>query len=392
MRSILGESFNVEDFHSLLMYVLVFCFSVGLGFFLLARAKRLFLFIKPELLRRNVVTFCISLCFFLALGHLIPDFRNIMYHFGWMRGLLLCMLIVVLDVLLPYNIVLLLTERPRFSPKSLWKQQAAIFLSIVLTTIVVNGIMNISFNGTTRYLKYSFLWSFYLSGFGALIYLFIRQYDIEKRKKLMEQELELARLGQQKTKAELDALHSKINPHFLYNALNSIADLSVTDGRKARSMTISLAELFRYSINYSDSNYSTVKEELEVAKLYLEIEKTRFEDTLFYSIDANENALSIQVPKFILQPIVENAVKHGLKTTGRETRIRIEAIRDQDVLILRIYDNGPAFPEEWNPGYGLKSVYDKLELLFPEQFEIKMQNGTDKYFEIRLKQMKHDSR
>ena len=81
----------------------------------------------------------------------------------------------------------------------------------------------------------------------------------------------------------MDALHSKVNPHFLYNALNSIADLSITDGKKARKMTIALADLFRYSINYSNNNYSTIKEEVEMAEVYLQIEKIRFEDKLNYS-------------------------------------------------------------------------------------------------------------
>jgi len=377
----------VEEFHHLLLYILLFCVTVSLGFYLIAHAKRIFLFIRPELLRRNIVTFLIGLCFFFAIGHLIPDFGNIMKHYGLLRGFLLCALVVVADVLIPYNIVLVLTESSTFRTENLLKQQIRIFLSIVLTTIIINGVLNYWINGTTRYLGYSVVWSFYISGFGALIYLFIRQYDQEKKKKLFEKELELARMNEQKIKAELDALHSRINPHFLYNALNSIADLSITDGKKARSMTISLAELFRYSINYSNTNYASIKEELEVARLYLEIEKTRFEDKLFYSIEVDENCLQTLVPKFILQPVVENAVKHGLRTTGQSAQIRIRILPGDDSIIIRVYDNGPPFPSELTPGYGLKSIYDKLELLFPNRFEIKMQNGDSKYFEIRLKQL-----
>src|SRR4029079_2217329 len=134
--------------------------------------------------------------------------------------------------------------------------------------------------------------------------------NIERKRKLSEKELELSKLQALKTKAELDTLHSKVNPHFLYNALNSIADLSITDGKKARKMTIALADLFRYSINYSNNNFTTVKEELEMTEIYLQIEKIRFEDQLRYHISADDSLYHYLVPRFVLQPLVENAVKH----------------------------------------------------------------------------------
>src|SRR4029079_17675148 len=125
--------------------------------------------------------------------------------------------------------------------------------------------------------------------------------NIERKRKLSEKELELSKLQALKTKAELDALHSKINPHFLYNALNSIADLSVTDGKKARKMTIALADLFRYSINYSNNNFSSVKDEVEMANVYLQIEKIRFEDKLNYTLKIGEGLEHYLVPRFVLQ-------------------------------------------------------------------------------------------
>src|SRR5437762_11783942 len=145
--------------------------------------------------------------------------------------------------------------------------------------------------------------------------------DLDRKRKLNEKDLEVSKLQALKNKAELDALHSKINPHFLYNALNSIADLSITDGKKAREMTVALADLFRYSINYSNHNYSTTKEELEMTEAYLEIEKIRFEDQLIYFISSSNDVNHYLVPRFMLQPIVENAIKHGLNVTGNMTEI-----------------------------------------------------------------------
>jgi len=230
-----------------------------------------------------------------------------------------------------------------------------------------------------------------MSGFGTLIYLFIRQNDLLKKKKLFEKELEVSRLSELKVKAELDALHARVNPHFLYNALNSIADLAVTDGKKARDMTISLADLFRYSINYNQSNYATVEEELAICSLYLHIEKIRFGEQLSYEVHAEEKTLYRLIPRFLLQPVLENAVKHGLKVTGRVSEIRIEVIKEYDIVVIRVYDNGPPFPKDLNPGYGLKSIFDKLDLLFAGCFELNMYNEPVKYLELRLeKPEKHE--
>lgn len=335
-------------------------------------------------MRRNVVTYLIGLCFFFALGHLIPDFTRLIREFGWAYGFLLCAALVVFNVSIPYNIVLYLTESRRFVHINPLKQQLMIFLAIVISTMIINGTINYLINDTTKYLKYSAVWSFYIAGFGALIYLFVRHTEIERKRKLFEKEMELLRLKELKTKAELDALHAKINPHFLYNALNSIADLSIIDGNKARSMTISLADLLRYSINYTDSNYATIAEEMQVAILYLEIEKARFEEKLQYKLDAAENTRTYLVPKFMMQPLIENAVKHGSKKTNQVTQVRIKVELENGVLVINVFDNGPVFPEECVPGYGLKSVYEKMEILFPEQFTIEMKNHPEKNIRISL--------
>jgi sensor histidine kinase YesM len=225
----------------------------------------------------------------------------------------------------------------------------------------------------------------------GLVYITMSYVDLDRKRKLNEKDLEVSKLQALKNKAELDALHSKINPHFLYNALNSIADLSITDGKKARKMTIALADLFRYSINYSNHNYSTVKEELEMTEVYLAIEKIRFEDKLNYSIVLADDVTHYLVPRFILQPVAENAVKHGLKATGKMTEINIEVKNGNEELQIIVADNGPAFPDELIPGYGIKSIYDKLDLLFPDNYEIHFSNQPQKKVSIHIhKLMKNE--
>ena len=91
-------------------------------------------------------------------------------------------------------------------------------------------------------------------------------------------------------------------------------------------MTMALADLFRYSINYSNNNFSTIKDEVEMAEVYLQIEKIRFEDQLNYPVHVDEKLNHYLVPRFVIQPLVENAVKHGLKATGQMTEIMLEVI------------------------------------------------------------------
>ena len=152
-------------------------------------------------------------------------------------------------------------------------------------------------------------------------------------------------------------------------------------------MTVALADLFRYSINYSNNNYSTIKEEIEMAEVYLQIEKIRFEDKLNYHINVDETLNHYLVPRFLIQPLVENAVKHGLKATGQLTELVLEVIEDGDGIVMNIADTGPSFPEELNPGYGVKSVYDKLDLLFADNYEIRFSNSPRKQVSIHLKKM-----
>jgi sensor histidine kinase YesM len=149
-------------------------------------------------------------------------------------------------------------------------------------------------------------------------------------------------------------------------------------------MTVALADLFRYSINYSSNNYSTVKEEVEMAEVYLQIEKIRFEDKLTYEVNADESLNHFLVPRFLVQPLVENAVKHGLKATGRLTHIILEIKSAGDGIIVNVADTGPEFPHDLNPGYGVKSVYDKLDLLFPGDYEILFNNRPRKQVSVKI--------
>lgn len=204
--------------------------------------------------------------------------------------------------------------------------------------------------------------------------------------KLKEKELELNRVEHMKTQAQLEVLQSKINPHFLYNALNSIAGLAHDEPDKVEKMAISLSKLFRYSINTSSNNYSTIKEEIEIAKTYLEIEKIRFGDKLQYSLDIQADD-QLKIPRFLIQPLVENSIKHGTSKITGQGNIKINIKGNANKLTISVHDNGPAFPDGLLSGYGLQSTQEKLKLLFTDNYELNFINGNDKHIRIILKNL-----
>jgi sensor histidine kinase YesM len=376
--------------------VLVFCclvFAV-IGLYFLVNFSRLFRGrIRNEPVRKNVVAALVIFFLSLASTPLGGGFYYMLAKFGWWGTLGIEVVVTILYTILVFNTARIIAENRRLKRLSFIKHKSLILASLVLTSLAINFITVYVLYASEKeyrvFLKYSIINSIYLSAAIGIVYAVISYLDLERKRKFDEKELELSRLRELKTKAELDALHSKVNPHFLYNALNSIADLSITDGKKARKMTVALADLFRYSINYSNNNYSTIREEIEMAEVYLQIEKIRFEDQLNYRVVTDPELDHYLVPRFVIQPLVENGVKHGLKATGRMTEILLEVKSEGDNIVLNIADNGPGFPAELNPGYGVKSVYDKLDLLFPGSYEIHFRNEPRKevslYIQKRIK-------
>jgi len=332
-----------------------------------------------------MVVWMIAICFILALTPTSPEFSKNALSGKILHYYLIQIAAVTGMVLFVFNITSFVADIKWVKNASFRNRMTVIMTTIIVCTILIGIPVNyFASGGKFNKLEYTLLFNFYTGCMTGLLYVTMSYVDVERQKKLNEKELELSRLQALKTKAELDALHSKINPHFLYNALNSIADLSITDGKKARKMTIALADLFRYSINYSNHNYTTIKDEVAMAEVYLQIEKVRFEDQLTYSIHTIPELNHFLVPRFVLQPIVENAVKHGLKATGKLTEINIEIKKAEVGIFILITDNGPAFANEISPGYGVKSIFDKMDLLFPGNYEIHFYNTPYKHVSIHI--------
>lgn len=169
--------------------------------------------------------------------------------------------------------------------------------------------------------------------------------------------------------AQLQALRAQINPHFLFNALNSIAALVRTHPEEAEAVVENLADLFRYTLHASKEEVATLGSEVAAARRYLAVERARFRERLVVRIDVPDGLRSARLPSMTLQPLVENAVKHGVGRTTDPCTITVGAWPDDDRLHLRVTDTGPGF-DTTNAdvvlarGTGLANVRERLRLLF----------------------------
>ena len=220
----------------------------------------------------------------------------------------------------------------------------------------------------------------------ANVFYFLSREGRQISRKISDQEYQLLNLEKLKTRAELDALQARINPHFLYNSLNSIASLVHENPDKAEEMTLLLSKLFRYTTGRKTSDYfDTIENELEMVETYLQVEKVRFGDRLRFTVEVEQEALkNLQVPKFILQPIVENAIKHGISRMAEQGNIVVKIYEKDQWLHLCVHDNGPAFSDTLGAGYGMRSIQDKLKLLYGESARLELHNQPHKSVNIAI--------
>jgi LytS/YehU family sensor histidine kinase len=185
--------------------------------------------------------------------------------------------------------------------------------------------------------------------------------------------------------AELNLLRSQIRPHFLFNSLNSISSLTMTDPGKAQEMVIKLSSFMRYSLDTKDNTMSNLEKELYHTELYLDIEKVRFGKRLQVEKHIEDGALGWTMPAMILQPLIENAVKYGIYESTDISRITIDARVSQGYLIIRI---GNPFDENSSQhkgtGTGIRNIELRLKHLYGRQDLLKIYKSKE-YFEIELK-------
>jgi two-component system, LytTR family, sensor kinase len=176
-------------------------------------------------------------------------------------------------------------------------------------------------------------------------------------------------------KAQLEVLRYQLNPHFLFNALNSIRASVDEDSKRAKQMITQLSEFLRYSLLSEGEKKIPLREELEAVRNYLAIEKIRFEKKLEVNFEIENAAEDFEVPCFLLNPLVENAIKHGMQTSPKPLKIQISARLGDEKLLLKVANSGKLEnpPDSNGTKIGLKNVRERLQKLFGEKssFELK---------------------
>jgi two-component sensor histidine kinase len=190
--------------------------------------------------------------------------------------------------------------------------------------------------------------------------------------------LNAAQLETRLVEAQLQALQRQLHPHFLFNTLNTISGLIRTDAAAADTMIDRLGDLLRMTLHTSITQEVPLKDELDVLQKYLEIEQTRFGNRLRVNMHIKPETLDAQVPNLLLQPLVENAIRHGIAPNARPGWIEVHADRVDDDLALQIRDSGDGLPPErlmaLNRGVGLENTRARLQHLYPSAFQFAFTN------------------
>ena len=209
-----------------------------------------------------------------------------------------------------------------------------------------------------------FLWS--------LLYFSYHYWQNNRRK-----EVENWQLKAQLNEAELTILKSQINPHFLFNALNNIRSLILSEPEKARDMITHISELMRYFIQFNSKEQVTIDQEISVVRDYLSLEKIQFDDRLSYQINIDDSVISAKIPPMTVQLLVENAIKHGISQLPAGGYIDINIRRVHDGTSIEVINSGQLGTTETDSGIGLKNLTDRIGILFGAHADIILRNNSD---------------
>ncbi|HLK66632.1 MAG TPA: histidine kinase [Bryobacteraceae bacterium] len=197
-------------------------------------------------------------------------------------------------------------------------------------------------------------------------------------------QLRASLLESQLAQAELEALKMQLHPHFLFNTLNSIAALQTEDPPRASRMLVRLSDFLRLTLENSGVHEVSLQRELDFVSRYLEIERARFPRKLTIEIAADPDTLDVAVPNLILQPIVENAIRHGISSKAAPGKVAIHASRHNGSLLLHVHDTGPGIHGVPRYGRGLAITRSRLDRLYGGASSFCLENSAGGGFDVRI--------
>lgn len=204
-------------------------------------------------------------------------------------------------------------------------------------------------------------------------------------RKNRKDEIEKLELRTALQEAELAILKNQVNPHFLFNALNNIRSLILSDPDRARTMVTHISELLRYSIQFNAAEKVSLRQELDIVRDYLQLESIQFNDRLSYEFEIEEEALNVKIPPMAIQLLVENAIKHGISQLATGGNIDIRANLTEGHLKIQVSNEGQLKKTSKREGIGLKNLIERLQILFGQFAELKVENSNPETVTATLK-------
>ncbi|MBV6644474.1 MAG: histidine kinase [Cyclobacteriaceae bacterium] len=246
----------------------------------------------------------------------------------------------------------------------------ALILYLFPQTSNINSFQN-TFTGLSIFL---FEWYFFIYWSIVMI-----RYALDYFSKFKDSEIETVRLENQLVEAQLQALKMQLHPHFLFNTLNTIAASTRQDAKQsAIDMLVGLGDLLRLALSQKDIQQVPLEVEVAFIEKYLEIEKKRFRKNLKIEITYDDQAKRAEIPNFLLQPIVENAIYHGISKQKAARKLTIAVTKSEENLILTTYNEGPFLPSDFDletqQGIGLTNTINRLQQLYNGQASMSMEN------------------
>jgi len=215
-----------------------------------------------------------------------------------------------------------------------------------------------------------------LSVFAVLMLWSTIYFFIKNTEKNRQNEMEKLALKSDLQEAELMILKNQINPHFLFNALNNIRSLILSDQNRARQMVTHISDLLRYSIQFNASEKVTLSQEMDIVQDYLQLESIQFNDRLAYVLNIAEDTRELSIPPMAIQLLVENAIKHGLSIQKNGGFIRIESSRNKDALVIKVTNTGLLGQQQGREGIGLKNLVERMKILFGPFAKFTLENSS----------------
>ena len=261
-----------------------------------------------------------------------------------------------------------------------------IIIFLGLWVIIDYLILSSSFKDNSGYLEYLRTTLSWRIGNGLLfcIMIIVTYYLLVFYQNFREKVVKESELRTLVKESELSSLKAQINPHFIFNSLNSISSLTIISPEKARDMIIKLSDFLRYSISNKDEQMTSLKDEMQNINRYLDIEKVRFGDRLKVVEDIDEQCMDKRLPGLILQPLVENAVKYGVYESVDQAKIEISTSCSEKALKIKIRnDYDPDLVVKKGEGIGLKNIESRLAIIYKNE-NLMVINKSNNTFEAAI--------